>query len=450
MRFLQLVLAFVLVLSMLAPLYGLNFGEEPKRTNFDYSSVFSTVLGHLRHVEGEDEFGHMTVSTDYPVCDMSDSESCDLSSMEAHTSTVVRPHGATRCIFSDSGDFAFQVIPGDSDKLVFYFQGGGACWSKVSTMPEPFCTTTASPSAASGIFDHSDSSNPYKDYTIVQVLYCSGDLHAGNVVRDYNDDQGQPVMQMGQTNTQSVIDWVKDQQTKGNLASTLTDLAIMGCSAGSIGAQVWGPEVARQIQATSVGVVPDSYAGIFPEGTQGPLIADYGMCPWLEGKVSDEVYQACVNREITLQMMVGDYLKSNPSLLYSYIQSKTDDVQMSFYITVGLLTPDADASITPEQFYQDVNEVFSAYNKNDNFITYLVDGSQHCYTPNSYFYSADLSGRKGKDGQQPTMVDWTSAFPLASSESQTTACYGDEETEGNWEGTDYCAAELVGKTYTQA
>ena len=54
MRFLQLVLAFVLVLSMLAPLYGLNFGEEPKRTNFDYSSVFSTVLGHLRHVEGED------------------------------------------------------------------------------------------------------------------------------------------------------------------------------------------------------------------------------------------------------------------------------------------------------------------------------------------------------------------------------------------------------------
>jgi hypothetical protein len=282
------------------------------------------------------------------------------------------------------------------------------------------------------------------------VLYCSGDLHAGDVQRDYNDDQGEPVLQVGQANTQSVIDWVKDQQAKGNLASTLTDLSIMGCSAGSIGAQLWGPEVARQIKATSVGVVPDSYAGVFPEGTQGPLIADFGTCPWLQGKVSDDVYQACLNEEVTLQMIVGDYLEMNPSLLFSYIQSKIDDVQISFYITVGLFSPGTDASITPQQFYYDVNEIFSAYNKNDNFLAYLVDGGQHCYTPNTYFYSADLSGKKGNGSQKPMMTDWTSAFPLAASESQETACYGENLTEENWEGTDYCASELVGKTYTQS
>ena len=71
-----------------------------------------------------------------------------------------------------------------------------------------------------------------------------------------------------------------------------------------------------------------------------------------------------------------------------YIQSKTDIVQMSFYIAIGVTTPDTSASITPEQFYSDVNTIFEGYNKNDNFLTYLVDGDQHCFTPSSVYYTA--------------------------------------------------------------
>ena len=56
---------------------------------------------------------------------MSDTEGCSLDSLPSTSSSLVLPGGDTRCIFSYSTPFAFQVYRGDSDKLLFYFQGGG-------------------------------------------------------------------------------------------------------------------------------------------------------------------------------------------------------------------------------------------------------------------------------------------------------------------------------------
>ncbi len=50
-----------------------------------------------------------------------------------------------------------------------------------------FCTSDSSPQSANGVFDRSNPKNAYRDYTIVHVSYCSGDLFGGNVVRPYSD-----------------------------------------------------------------------------------------------------------------------------------------------------------------------------------------------------------------------------------------------------------------------
>ena len=42
-------------------------------------------------------------------CVISETEACDISGMEKDATTMVYPGGATRCINSDSTDFAFQV-----------------------------------------------------------------------------------------------------------------------------------------------------------------------------------------------------------------------------------------------------------------------------------------------------------------------------------------------------
>lgn len=98
--------------------------------------------------------------------------------------------------------------------LSLAFQGGGACWDMVST-DAGLCTTDAVPNKPNGVFDRSDSLNAYKDYTIVNVLYCSGDIHGGDSVRDYTDDAGVLIEQKGLVNTQAVLDWVVAQQNNG-------------------------------------------------------------------------------------------------------------------------------------------------------------------------------------------------------------------------------------------
>ncbi|GMI54638.1 hypothetical protein TeGR_g2927, partial [Tetraparma gracilis] len=179
---------------------------------------------------------------------MSSDDACPLSAMDTSstTSTLVDPGGESRCIFSDSGPFKFQVWPGASDKLLLYFQGGGACWDRVSTAAG-LCTTSSSPTTSDpGLFCRSDcpAEHPFSDYTIVQVLYCSGDAHVGNVTRPYSDSKGEPVSQTGGVNAQMTLDWIKAQT---DFFERFSSLVLMGCSAGSLGVQAWSHEVLAQL-----------------------------------------------------------------------------------------------------------------------------------------------------------------------------------------------------------
>ena len=66
------------------------------------------------------------------------------------------------------------------------------------------------------------------------------------------------------------------------------------------------------------------------------------------------------------------------------------------------------AEITPEEFYQKVNGIFGTYNREKNFLTYLVDGPKHCFTPYDLYYSADALGPEddGQNNKQQMMYSW--------------------------------------------
>eukprot|EP00636_Phaeomonas_parva_P017610 CAMPEP_0118857550 /NCGR_PEP_ID=MMETSP1163-20130328/4596_1 /TAXON_ID=124430 /ORGANISM="Phaeomonas parva, Strain CCMP2877" /LENGTH=336 /DNA_ID=CAMNT_0006790875 /DNA_START=236 /DNA_END=1242 /DNA_ORIENTATION=- len=213
-------------------------------------------------------------------CDLyGDATRCPLAELPANASNVLQTGGETRCIFDDSTPYAFQVVPGSASRLLVYFQGGGACFNEDST-ELGLCSTDAAPySPLDGILDPTDAKNPYVGYTVVIILYCSGDAHGGNVVRDYEVD-GSSVVQVGQLNVQAALDWVAQQQDNGGLNAELDDLVMSGESAGSLGVQIWGADVAEQISAKRVKVLPDAFVGVFPETYTPQLIYDYGICPW--------------------------------------------------------------------------------------------------------------------------------------------------------------------------
>lgn len=148
--------------------------------------------------------------------------------------SMIFPGGNTRCLKSYSTPYAFQVHKGAKDKVLFYFQGGGSCWNEITTNSSgrgktdgTYCRTDAVPWAIYGVFDKDDQRNSYRDYTIVNVLYCSGDNHAGSAERSYVDEDGNHIVQRGALNTESVIQWVQAQQLNGGLAVKLEDFVIM-------------------------------------------------------------------------------------------------------------------------------------------------------------------------------------------------------------------------------
>lgn len=385
-------------------------------------------------------------------CNITSSEECNLSNFKKDITSLIYPGGQTRCIFSTSTDFSFQIIPGDSDKVLFYFQGGGACWNEETTMGDTLCSTDATPLPHWGVFDRNQESNAFRSYTVVNVLYCSGDIHGGNVVQDYVDSNGEPVQQKGLANAQSALDWVANQQHNGNLSAELTSLVVMGCSAGSVGAQLWSAQVTKTLKWKQAAVIPDSYAGVFPPGSQGPLVYNYGFCS--SGFLNKALYAKCMNKELTLQDINMQNIRDSPEVPISFIQSKTDIVQMSFYVAIGATTPDTSAFITPKLFYNDVNAIFEEYNAQSNFLTYLVDGDMHCYTCDPLWYTADAMGPVdgGKSNAGPMLADWAGMFPLADGEQQSTVCEGEAVSSSAVSAVNdevYCDANLVPKSFTE-
>jgi Pectinacetylesterase len=91
----------------------------------------------------------------------------------------------------DGSPYHFFVKRGSVNKLLMYYQGGGACWDQL-TCSVPACDTTVDPNGgdnpngrSTGFGDLTNPDNPFRDWSIVVVSYCSCDIHFGDAAQDY-------------------------------------------------------------------------------------------------------------------------------------------------------------------------------------------------------------------------------------------------------------------------
>ena len=111
-------------------------------------------------------------------------------------------------------EFYFFAKGGTVNKLVIYFEGGGACWfSSMAVSPvynREITITTTSLEYGSGIFDLDNPKNPFKEWSIVYIPYCTGDLHIGaNDATYYYYGTPFQVRHRGFVNFQAVLEWIK-------------------------------------------------------------------------------------------------------------------------------------------------------------------------------------------------------------------------------------------------
>ncbi|MFO0591303.1 MAG: pectin acetylesterase-family hydrolase [Polyangiaceae bacterium] len=82
----------------------------------------------------------------------------------------------TVCMNGDTAGFGISINPA-SPNVMIYLEGGGACFNDAcdfSAFSIPFVPPI------DGIFNRDNPGNPVKDWSMIYVPYCSGDIHGGD------------------------------------------------------------------------------------------------------------------------------------------------------------------------------------------------------------------------------------------------------------------------------
>jgi Pectinacetylesterase len=164
-------------------------------------------------------------------------------------------------------EYAFSVRPGTKDKLLVWFQGGGACWTAEECdgrvgnyLPEINFDNVRN----QGIFEQANPANPFSEYSTVHVRYCTGDIHLGDrdatyTVRDAKGESRQfKIHHRGQVNAMAVLRWVYDNFPAPR------EIFVSGTSGGSHPTPFYASLLARHYPQARVVALADSARNSVP------------------------------------------------------------------------------------------------------------------------------------------------------------------------------------------
>ena len=164
----------------------------------------------------------------------------------------------------DGQPYRFYVRRADPSKLVVWFQGGGACWTRGT------CDRTMAPTFApgldyrepwrfNGMFDFDNPDNPVRDHTFLVVPYCTADVHLGSNDKTYEvAKEGQePLLfrHRGSANVDSALEWMIQNSENPKT------IVVAGSSAGAVPSPFYAHRIAQSY--------PNSRLIQFGEGTGG-------------------------------------------------------------------------------------------------------------------------------------------------------------------------------------
>ena len=178
--------------------------------------------------------------------------------------------GETSC--SDGSEYYIFTKRGKSDNLIIHFAGGGACWDDITcfspiTLTKIFFDRNAKdltgfyfpdipklvPALLTGIFDGEFESNPFKDWNVVYIPYCTGDLHVGNITNMYSyEGQEFKIEHKGRSNTIASLQWIKENFNDPN------KVLVSGESAGAYASAFWTPYISTKLEYKNIYQLSDA------------------------------------------------------------------------------------------------------------------------------------------------------------------------------------------------
>lgn len=367
--------------------------RQSSRSSFRMGAIFAVAgLLALASCGGDDSASsantavsstEAVASTEAPVVETIAPEPTDAPVMTPTWETVDAP---SDCMCADGSAFHFYLREASPTKVLFYLEGGGACFSGDMCKPgsgtyseniSPVSKLEDSP----GIFDFANPENPFADYSVVYVPYCTGDVHAGNITKDYGN--GVVTQHKGFVNASNALD------TMIKRFPNTTQLVVAGSSAGSFPTPVFAgmagdqlPNADLKVFADSSGAVPDAMG--FVIGNWGTLetLPDW---PEIEGLTVDQFTPAYT------------FIKAaehNPKIRFARHDFAFDSVLSSFARMAGLSPDDLVSVMQTNEAKVEATGV--------NVANWISPGDDHTIAVRDEFYTEEMNGVR--------FVDWFTAF----------------------------------------
>ena len=187
-------------------------------------------------------------------------------------------------ICSAGTPWSFWVRRGTVNKLLVYYQGGGACWSGLTCggLPElgigPTFKQSTGPfdnpaNFSTGFADRSNPDNPFRDWHQVFVPYCTGDVHWGDAIVDH-DFNGRitRIYHKGYVNGQVAEKWAREHFVFPE------QVFVTGSSAGAYGAIVNSLPMQEHVYPSSdFAVLGDAGNGVITDDFLENDLAKWGI-----------------------------------------------------------------------------------------------------------------------------------------------------------------------------
>jgi hypothetical protein len=155
--------------------------------------------------------------------------------------------------------YAFFVKRGTVNKVLYYYQGGGACWEQLTcsaNVCDADVTAGDNPGlGTAGFADVTNPLNPFRDWNIVFVSYCSCDIHFGDITQDYPLH----VEHRGYQNSRVVEKFAREHFVNPE------EVFVTGSSAGAYGAWFNAPLHERVWPAAKFQVLADAGNGVITQ-----------------------------------------------------------------------------------------------------------------------------------------------------------------------------------------
>jgi hypothetical protein len=287
--------------------------------------------------------------------------------------TMVVPGGAALC--ARGTPYAFFTRAANPDKLLIYFEGGGACWDEATCDPnarlfDDLVQGDEMNGYSTGIFA-ANGENPLVDYSAVFVPYCTGDLHTGSSTATYGD---QTMHYNGYANAAAALDWAF-----ANYPAP-AEVVVSGCSAGSYASIFYTPTIARRFSRAAVVQLGDAGVGrMMPEWGGLDVWGTFAHLPRGVRRTAPDSFTDALYRGVS---------RSYPRVSLAQYNTFNDNVQAFYFGLMG-------GSLS--EWVIGLENSIASLGGLANFHAYTAAGGEHCITPTDRFYSEAVDGVRFRD-----------------------------------------------------